>query len=306
MKLRFLIVTTVITLAMTTTAFAKKKDENFTREEIEQEFYTQYWKDSAVGTENPEGSLEWHILQQFLDEQYPHRQSEGKQYVVADWKDDYYIDQAWRDYHEEYMKGWDLQDDDGKMVIWEEDPETGDNIRPLYTFKLLDGMWNLIDSNGNVYDTFEPHGGDGSWQELLEEDDEDRISKRFASGSVIGDDENTNSKTNVDPDELQEAEEQQPIVDEDGVAVPAGPRNTENDQPVSADDKNGSRVTGKKATSVSDEPMVDDEITETKNTNEKEEKNSSILWILLIAIIIIAALSFIYFRKAGSKNDNKK
>lgn len=305
MKLRFLIVTTVITLAMTTTAFAKKKDENFTREEIEQEFYTQYWKDSAVGTENPEGSLEWHILQQFLDEQYPHRQSEGKQYVVADWKDDYYIDQAWRDYHEEYMKGWDLQDDDGKMVIWEEDPETGENIRPLYTFKLLDGMWNLIDSNGNVYDTFEPHGGDGSWQELQEEDHDEEFEDLFKQMGEAGD-KNTNSKTNVDPEELQEAEEP-PMVDVKGVgAVPAEPQQELNDQPVSADDNSGARVTGKKGTSVANKPMVDDEITETKNTNEKEEKNSSILWILLIVIIIIAALSFIYFRKAGSKNDNKK
>jgi hypothetical protein len=150
-----------------------EENDNFTKEEILYELYDQYWKDTAVGTENPEGSLEYHILTEWLDNNYGKSESESG---VWRWYKMYDIQHAYRDYHDEYTKEWHYNDDDGKFSIEYMDPETGETGKTLYRFELIDGKWNMIDANDHTVDTFEPHGGDGSWEKIKNgEDDEEDI-----------------------------------------------------------------------------------------------------------------------------------
>lgn len=90
--------------------------------------------------------------------------SSTKQYLVRDWKDFDEIIDAWGKYRVEYTKLWDFDDneDTGEFTINQIDPDTGEVIGLLYTFEFKDGKWNMLDTDGNVVDSFDPHGGDGS------------------------------------------------------------------------------------------------------------------------------------------------
>jgi hypothetical protein len=157
----------VLSFAASVTAFADESDY-YTKEYIIDEYWTQYWEDSLPGDENPEGSLEYHILEEWLDDVY------GKSYhdCDIDWSSSYSIGEAWKDYYQEKTQYWHMNDDEetGEFTIEEYDPEAQRAGDVLYTFKLQDGKWNMIDSNGNVVDSFDPHGGDGSWYAIQNED----------------------------------------------------------------------------------------------------------------------------------------
>lgn len=161
-----------MTFVMSVSAYAEDRTEDYTREEIIQQYWGDYWEDSLPGEQNPEGSLEYHILEQWLDEQYGHTYREDtEKYTVSRWSSYWSIRDAWQDYREEYTQYWHMVDDQdtGEFYIESYDPETdtyGDDV--LYTFDFADGKWNMIDANGNIADSFDPHGGDGSWAEIKE------------------------------------------------------------------------------------------------------------------------------------------
>lgn len=153
-------------------ANAEETEENLSKEEIIYELYDQYWSDTAIGTENPEGSLEYHILTEWLDNNYGKSESESG---VWRWYEMYDIQHAYREYHDEYTKEWHYSDNDEKFTIEYQDPETGETGNTLYRFELIDGQWNMIDANDHTVETFKPHGGDGSWEKIKngESDEED-------------------------------------------------------------------------------------------------------------------------------------
>lgn len=150
-----------------------EEDHTYTKQELIDRFWTQYWDNTLPGEQNPEGSLEYHILEDWLNEQYGHTESEDRdKYTVSDWTSDYSIRNAWRDYYQEYTNCWNMNHDEetGEFTIEEYDPETEKTGDLLYTFELKNGMWNMLDTEGNVVDTFEPHGGDGSYAALQEKE----------------------------------------------------------------------------------------------------------------------------------------
>jgi hypothetical protein len=163
----------VLSFAASVTAFADESDY-YTKEYIIDEYWTQYWEDSLPGDENPEGSLEYHILEEWLDEEYEKSEYESG----IDWSSSYSIGDAWKDYYQEKTAYWHYVDDEetGEFYIESYDPDTdtygGDK---LYTFTLADGKWNMVDSNGNIVDSFDPHGGDGSWYAIQNEDKSSHI-----------------------------------------------------------------------------------------------------------------------------------
>ena len=166
----------IMAAAMSFSVYAEE-DHVYTREEIIDEYWTDYWSNSLPGEDNPEGSLEYHILETWLDEQYGNTDTNGEPYTVNDWSNYWSIRNAWNDYHDDYTKYWHMNDDEEtrEFTIEEYDPETEETGGVLYTFKFLDGKWNMIDVNGNTVDTFDPHGGDGSWDRLQNEDNTDDI-----------------------------------------------------------------------------------------------------------------------------------
>lgn len=77
MKLMFritaaLLLAALLTINTSIKAFADDDKEDFTREEIIEMFWGEHWNSSDEGKNNPEGSLEYHILETWLDEQYGH------------------------------------------------------------------------------------------------------------------------------------------------------------------------------------------------------------------------------------------
>lgn len=147
-----------ITTGMSVTAYAE--DTIYTREELVDELWTQYWNDTAPGEENAEGSLEYHILDEWLNEHYPHTWYEDPhKYTVYDWSNFTDIHDKWREYHQEYVEYWHFNDEDGVFTIEEWDPETEETGGLLYRFEFVNGKWQMIDADGNVVESLDPHGG---------------------------------------------------------------------------------------------------------------------------------------------------
>ncbi len=175
------VISAAFTISISSPMVATARDTDYTRDELVEKFWTDYWEDSDPGEINPEGSLEYYILQCFLDEEY------GTYDPVWDWSDSYSIRKAWEDYYEEYTKCWHYNDDEetGEFTIDYYDPETDTYTGELlYTFELIDGMWNMIDTNGNSVLVFEPHGGDGSYRALVEKNNSTSSSSEEAEESA--------------------------------------------------------------------------------------------------------------------------
>ena len=149
-----LLLTALLTLNTSIKAFADDDKEDFTREEIIEMFWGEHWNSSDEGIKNPEGSLEYHILETWLDEQYGHTSYESdKKYTVRDWSSRESIRKSWRKYHEEYTDNWHYNDDKdtGEFTIEEYDPDTEEIVGLLYSFELKDGHIYAIASSGNKY-----------------------------------------------------------------------------------------------------------------------------------------------------------
>jgi hypothetical protein len=299
-------------LSVQMTAFADSED--FTREEIIDEYWTQYWEDSLPGDENPEGSLEYHILESFLDEQYGHTYFEDKSYLVTDWSSDVDVRTAWKKYYEKYTENWHYVDDDdtGEFYIESYDPDTdtyGDD--KLYTFKLQDGKWNMIDSNGNVADSFDPHGGDGSWDNL--EDDEPDIT--YDVGGYVNGKYQGNDGDDVNVVNGTTAENRGTVTDSTGTTADTTktPSSGVNGQNSAEKEKTTVKVSGTKKSvesSAADSSEADTDSKESsseKNNNISEESESeSVLPYVIGGFIIVgAAIAGVLVAMQREKGDKK-
>lgn len=277
-----------MTICMPITAYA---DDDYTKDEIIDEYWTQYWEDSLPGEENPEGSLEYHILENFLDEQYGHYRYEDRdKYMVSDWSSYYDIREAWQKYNEDYTKNWHMVDDDetGEFYIESYDPETDTyGNDKLYTFTLADGKWNMVDSNGNIVDSFDPHGGDGSWAKTKEEASDDEDFQFNAEGYVNGE------------HQVANADGSNSIIEDQGSAASGetATANTKTD--------GNARVTGGKVATAPAEASEAPSASKTGNDDIKQESSSSILYYILIIIAIIAAVVVSVYLYKKKKDDKK-
>lgn len=262
--------TLIVTASSCMTAAADTRDTDYTREEIVDEYWTEIWSNSDPGEVNPEGSLEYYILQCFLDEQY------GTYDMVSDWSNYHSIRYAWQDYHEEYTMYWDYEDDEetGEFTIRSYDPKTDEYGDTLYTFELIDGMWNMIDTNSNSVLTFEPHGGDGSYSALVDALENSEIDMEY----------DINGYVNNGDSILYEGDDDQ----------------SENDQSSSAssttvnDNYSGSRVTGTAAeASASNESS---EITE-ETVSESEETSHTAVYVVGGVVVVGVITGYVIYKK---------
>jgi hypothetical protein len=228
----------VLSLAASVTAYADESDY-YTREQIIDEYWTQYWDNSLPGEENPEGSLEYHILEEWLDDVYGKSEYE----CDIDWSSSYSIGSAWKDYYQEKTECWHYVDDKdtGEFYIESYDPDTdtyGDD--KLYTFTLADGKWNMVDSNGNVVESFDPHGGDGSWYAIQNEDKSshiDELLKHMSDNSEETESASGNSDTDTYEGDYENepAQTAQTTEGETAAAPPITVKDEESSEEESAD-----------------------------------------------------------------------
>ncbi len=234
------VISVAFTISISSPMVATARDTDYTRDELVEKFWTDYWEDSDPGEINPEGSLEYYILQCFLDEEY------GTYDPVWDWSDSYSIRKAWEDYYEEYTKCWHYNDDEetGEFTIDYYDPETDTYTGELlYTFELIDGMWNMIDTNGNSVLVFEPHGGDGSYRALVEK----------------------NKSTSSSSEEAEEsAEDREEVVPSDDSA---------SSEDSASGSSNGSRVTGTVSPSTEANTSTSEATKEVSEEDVEEESS---------------------------------
>ena len=148
--------------------------ETLDRDYIEAEIWDDMWNGKGDnGLDFPEASYKHHLLDKWLDENYG-----SDDY---DWSELGELKYSYKDYYRDYIEDFDFEDDDnGGWTI--------DTPEHAYRFELFQGMWNMIDENGDTVDTFPPFS-------TLEEDEEGTIpaggrnadDKGSGSPRVIGD-----------------------------------------------------------------------------------------------------------------------
>ena len=138
----------ITAMPFSVTAYAA---ENLDRDYIEAEIWDDMWNGKGDdGLDFPEASYKHHLLDKWLDENYG-----SDEY---DWSELGELKYEYKDYYRDYIEDFDFEDDDnGSWTI--ETPEHS------YRFELYQGVWNMIDENGDTVDTFPPFS-------TLEEDDE--------------------------------------------------------------------------------------------------------------------------------------
>lgn len=150
---------TTLALCSGLTAYAA---ENLDRDYIEAEIWEDMWNGKGNnGLDYPEASYKHHLLDDWLDKNYG-----SDDY---DWTEIGELRYEYKDYYRHMVEEWDFEDDnEGGWTI-----DTEDNH---YSFYLLNGMWQMIDQNGDTVDTFPPFS-------TLEEDEPET-----AGGHEINDD----------------------------------------------------------------------------------------------------------------------
>ncbi|MBP1534228.1 MAG: hypothetical protein IK999_08905 [Ruminococcus sp.] len=150
---------TALALSSGLTAYAA---DNLDRDYIEAEIWEDMWNGKGDnGLDYPEASYKHHLLDDWLDKNYG-----SDDY---DWTEIGELRYEYKDYYRHMVEEWDFEDDnEGGWTI-----DTEDNH---YSFYLLNGMWQMIDKNGNTVDTFPPFS-------TLEEDEPET-----AGGHEINDD----------------------------------------------------------------------------------------------------------------------
>ena len=116
--------------------------ENLDRDYIEAEIWADMWNGKGDnGLDFPDASYKHHLLDDWLDENYG-----SDEY---DWTALGELKYEYKDYYRHMVEEWDFEDDnEGGWTI-----DTEDNH---YSFYLLNGMWQMIDQNGDTVDTFPP------------------------------------------------------------------------------------------------------------------------------------------------------
>lgn len=137
-------------------------DEILDRDYIEAEIWVEMWHGKGDnGLDFPEASYKHYLLDKWLDDNYG-----SDEY---DWTALGELKYEYKDYYRSLIENWDFEDDDnGNWTIDTEDDH--------YSFYLLNGMWQMIDENGDTVDTFPPFS-------TLEEDENKRT-----DGYAINDD----------------------------------------------------------------------------------------------------------------------
>lgn len=137
------IITTIaviaISISMSLTAYAADMlDKNY----IESEIWEDMWLGkSDNGTEFPEASFKHHLLDKWITQNYGSDD--------FDWSELGELKYQYKRYYENYIAGWDFNDDDnGNWTI--------DTEEHSYHFQLINHTWNMIDENGDTVDTFSP------------------------------------------------------------------------------------------------------------------------------------------------------
>ena len=133
------IAVTAISISMSLTAYAADMlDKNY----IESEIWEDIWLGkSDNGTEFPEASFKHHLLDEWITQNYGSDD--------FDWSELGELKYQYKRYYENYIAGWDFNDDDnGNWTI--------DTEEHSYHFQLINHTWNMIDENGDTVDTFPP------------------------------------------------------------------------------------------------------------------------------------------------------
>ncbi len=133
------IAVTAISISMSLTAYAADMlDKNY----IESEIWEDMWLGkSDNGTEFPEASFKHHLLDKWITQNYGSDD--------FDWSELGELKYQYKRYYENYIAGWDFNDDDnGNWTI--------DTEEHSYHFQLINHTWNMIDENGDTVDTFSP------------------------------------------------------------------------------------------------------------------------------------------------------
>lgn len=133
------IAVTAISISMRLTAYAADMlDKNY----IESEIWEDMWLGkSDNGTEFPEASFKHHLLDKWITQNYGSDD--------FDWSELGELKYQYKRYYENYIAGWDFNDDDnGNWTI--------DTEEHSYHFQLINHTWNMIDENGDTVDTFSP------------------------------------------------------------------------------------------------------------------------------------------------------
>lgn len=133
------IAVTAISISMSLTAYAADMlDKNY----IESEIWEDIWLGkSDNGTEFPEASFKHHLLDEWITQNYGSDD--------FDWSELGELKYQYKRYYENYIAGWDFNDDDnGNWTI--------DMEEHSYHFQLINHTWNMIDENGDTVDTFPP------------------------------------------------------------------------------------------------------------------------------------------------------
>lgn len=138
-----------LTICTAVTAYAEDK---VSKERIIDELWGTYYERGYEGGIYPESSLYYHVLENWIDAHYD---EDGN-----DFYDMYSINQEWsRYFNNEYKEEWEWDSEDSEEYYTVRNKDTDE----VYTIDLDEnGMWVMLDGNGKVYDTFEPHGGDNS------------------------------------------------------------------------------------------------------------------------------------------------
>ena len=129
------------------TAFAVgtvNADDVLSKEEIADRLWEDMWfGNDDDGTVFPEASYKHHLLTEWIDENY----SNNEDY---DWSNIGRIGYQYSDYYSDLTENWLFTDENDQWYITDE--ETG----MVYHFSMFQGEWNMIDSNGDTVDIFEP------------------------------------------------------------------------------------------------------------------------------------------------------
>ena len=133
------IAVTAISISMSLTAYAADMlDKNY----IESEIWEDIWLGkSDNGTEFPEASFKHHLLDEWITQNYGSDD--------FDWSELGELKYQYKRYYENYIAGWDFNDDDnGNLTI--------DTEEHSYHFQLINHTCNMIYEIGDTVDTFPP------------------------------------------------------------------------------------------------------------------------------------------------------
>ncbi len=179
------------------TAHADDLDKDY----IVSEIWADVWNGKPDdGTAFPESSYKYHLLSEWVEDNYGD--------YDYNWSDIGELTYEYKDYYRDYIEDFDFNDDEsGNWTIDTEDEH--------YSFSMLNGMWQMIDQNGDTVDTFPPHSTlDDSEGEPAQAEGEDNGGQsgaiKVAGGteSVSKDDTNEGIESDTEPAETAQTASQ--------------------------------------------------------------------------------------------------